>query len=118
VFNPAVAFGEGGWENGSINTGGDGNSPLETPEDVLDRIDNIEPLAKSVTRTLRRAVNNAMAKNERLDPDEEFVNGNGRTLRRMQIFRYGWKEGAEIETVEDGYIVNGEIYERVSDGNK
>jgi len=54
----------------------------------------------------------------RLDPDEEFANTDGRILSRMQIFRYGWKEGAEIETVEDGYIVNGEMYERVSDGDE
>ena len=33
----------------------------------------------------------------------------------MQIFRYVWKEGADIESVEDGYIINGEMYRRVND---
>ena len=56
-----------------------------------------------------------MTKQERLDPDAEFVNDGGRTLTRMQIFRYEWKEGAEIESVDDGYIVNGEKYRPVID---
>ena len=56
-----------------------------------------------------------MTKQERLDPDAEYVNDSGRTLRRMQIFRYGWKEGADIESVEDGYIINGEKYRPVTD---
>jgi hypothetical protein len=56
-----------------------------------------------------------MTKEERLDPEEEFVNDSGRTLTRMQFFRYGWKEGAEIESVEDGYLVNGEKYRPVND---
>lgn len=114
VFNPAVALGEGDWENGSVMTGGDGASPVDTPEDVLDTLNNVDSLAKSVLRALRQVVNSAMTKQEGLDPEEEFVNDDGRTLSRMQIFRYGWKEGAEIESVEDGYIVNGEQYRPVT----
>ena len=54
-----------------------------------------------------------MSKQERLDPEEEFVNEDGRTATRMQLFRYEWKEGADIESVEDGYIVNGEKFRPV-----
>jgi len=118
VFNPAVALGEGDWENGSVMTGCDGDSPLRAPQDVLDTLNNVDSLAKSVLRALRQVVNNAMTKQERLDPEAEFVNDNGRTLSRMQIFRYGWKEGAEIESTEDGYVVNGETYQHVSGGGE
>lgn len=57
-----------------------------------------------------------MTGDERLDPDEKFQNAEGRTRTCMQIFRFGWKEGAEIESVEEGYVVNGELYRRVKDG--
>jgi len=56
-----------------------------------------------------------MTKEERLDPEEEFVNDDGRTATRMQLFRYEWKEGANIEPVEDGYLVNGKKYRPVND---
>jgi hypothetical protein len=118
IFNPAVALGEGDWENGSVMTDGDGDSPLETPEDVLETISNVETLAKSVLSALRAAVNSTMSKQDGLDPDERFENDEGRTLTRMQIFRYGWKEGADIESVEDGYMVNGEHYRSVNNGDE
>jgi len=113
VFNPAVALGDGDWENGSIDTGGDGDSPLETPEDVLQTIDNVQALAKTILSAIRMAVGDTMNKDDGLDPDQEFQNDTGRTLTRMKMFRMGWKEGIPLESTDEGYLLDGELFRPV-----
>lgn len=39
----------------------------------------------------------------------------GRTLSFFQIAMLGVKEGAEVEQTEEGFLVDGEVYEPVRD---
>ena len=51
------------------------------------------------------------------NPDSEYRNEDGRVLRWEQIVYYGWREGGEIERIEDGVLVDGDLYRPVSDGD-
>lgn len=117
IFNPYLALGQGDWENGSIDTEGSGESPIDGPEEVLDVLSNVDSLAKNLVNQLAALLDKTMKQNEeRLDPQQEFEGeDSGRILSRMNLFRYGWKEGADIEAIDDnsnesGYIVNGERF--------
>jgi hypothetical protein len=97
---------------------GSGDSPIESPESILDVFLDIDSLVKNIINQLVALLYITMKQNdERLDPQQEFeCEDSGRILSRMNLFRYGWKEGADIEVVdgdsdENGYIVNGERYE-------
>jgi hypothetical protein len=77
-----------------------------------------DSLVKNIINQLAALLDKTMKQNdERLDPQQEFEGeDSGRILSRINLFRYGWKEGADIEAVdgdsdENGYIVNGELYE-------
>ena len=39
----------------------------------------------------------------------------GRRLSKRQLGYGAWKEGISVEPVEDGFLVDGERYERVSE---
>ena len=117
IFNPYLALGQGDWENGSIMTDGSGDSPIESPEDVLDVLSDVDSLAKNLVNQLAALLDKTMKQDEeRLDPQQEFEGeDSGRVLSRMNLFRYGWKEGADVEAVdensaENGYVVNGERF--------
>jgi hypothetical protein len=116
IFNPYLALGQGKWDEGSVKTGGTGESPVETPEDVRQVLSDVDSLAKRFSDRIAALAGRVMKQDERVDPDREFEGQDtGRIRDRMNIFRYGWREGADIEDVEDrdAYIVEGELYEPV-----
>lgn len=44
-----------------------------------------------------------------------YRNDDGRTLSFFQIAKLGVLEGAEVEQTEEGFIVDGDVYEPVRD---
>jgi hypothetical protein len=85
-----------------IGTGGDGESPITSPDELREFVSEVDSLSEK-----RRKM---MAKERDLN---EYENDDGDRLNFYQIAMLGAKEGKEVEDVEDGFEVDGDLYRRV-----
>lgn len=108
VFNPVVAV-EEGFDVGSIETGGDSDSPLETAEDIKEQLANIKSLKKALLGAFREVLRK-MTTTKDVNMTAQFKGvESGRVLTRKRLFRIGLREGGLSED-GDGYVLNGERY--------
>ena len=112
VFNPKVALGDGNWDDGSVSTGGDGDSPLNDadPDEILETLNVLD----SVTSEARGVLMRQETEDGGSAADDVFENDDGETLTRRQIGYRGWKEGG-VETDGEAFLVGGVRYEPVDD---
>jgi tRNA nucleotidyltransferase/poly(A) polymerase len=106
IFNPKIALGDGDWDNGSIMTGGSGNSPIETPEEALNVIQNIEHLAKHLVKMRTQFMKQEYPHLERRYRGQDT----GRVRTGWQIGFWAWKGGARVTSEDEDIIVNGERF--------
>lgn len=111
IFNPKLALGDDNWEDGSIMTDGSGNSPIETPEDALNVIRNIDNLAKHLVKLRTQFMKQEYPHLERQYRGQDTR----RVLTGRQIGYWAWRGGARVTTADDGYVVNGERFISIED---
>lgn len=109
VFNPKVALGDGDWENGSVDTGGDGDSPLNDadPEEILQTLNVIDSVT-SEAEVIDVKENDGDG--DESAADDMFESPDGDRLSRRKIGYRGWKEG-DVEADGDAFVVGGVRYE-------
>ncbi|XGI84765.1 hypothetical protein ACEU6E_10650 (plasmid) [Halorutilales archaeon Cl-col2-1] len=56
-----------------------------------------------------------MTEKEKTAREKEFENTDGETKTLHQIVYYGWREGGDVEQVDNGFVVDGELYTPVDD---
>ena len=108
VFNPKVALGDGDWENGSVGTGGDGDSPLQDadPDDILQTLNELSSVTSEAAVVDMKEDSESAA-------DDVFESPDGDRLSRRKIGYRGWKEG-DVEADGDAFVVGGVRYEPVA----
>lgn len=109
VFNPKVALGDGDWENGSVDTDGDGDSPLNdaSPEEILQTLNVIDSVTSEA-----EVIGVKENDDGESAADDMFESPDGDRLSRRKIGYRGWKEG-DVEADGDAFVVDGVRYEPI-----
>lgn len=113
IFNPKTALGEGNWDEGLVDTGGDGDSPLNgaSPEEVLETLNELD----SITAQARGVIMKQGDETEtETHEDDVFESDDGETLTRNAIVR-SKVHGEDVERDGDAFVVNGTRYEPADD---
>jgi hypothetical protein len=112
IFNPFWAdqtgfdMSEGELEKWSVATGGDGNSPIETPEEARKLLDTIE--SKRQLHTMSRRMEKGSGGADMVWERDDGLRVSGTTF--VQQFIHA---SPALEPAEDGLIVDGRLWRRI-----